>query len=246
MAWYRSTVRAVGILVLAGAGFVFEEAPVNAAILNLVEDPGFENLSGTEPDSDSSPWLTNGEDNDFSVTSAPVTQNIRSGNDALVFSYYYDDAIVLQNLNARWSTSRDYALSAWTMYDDPSGNVAHENSPDLSLILLTSPTLGGTYTWRYGIYWPNPGEDWTQINANIDGADIPAAEGEYIQIRLVKSNTNTSHRIFVDDVVFGIRNWEPGDNVPEPGTAGLFIVGALAVWLRRRKARAFLSASDAA
>jgi hypothetical protein len=213
------------VLVLVFAGFaVGSRADI---VANLLVDPGFEAITGNEPNAGTAPWFTTGEGNDGSFISS--TDQAHSGLQSTKFTFNFDDGGVVQNLNTQVDTNLSYEASIWLLIDTLSVNAAHTNAPTLNIGLYTSATLGGSYSFRQTIYGGalNSAEDtWEQFSATVDGSSMTGYAGEYIQIRFNKPNKNVTHKMYIDDASFGV--------VPEPATIGLMaMVGAGLVAVRR-------------
>ncbi len=169
---------------------------------NLLSDPGFESIAGTEPDAASTPWFTTGEGS--AAHFATATNVAKSGSQSVGFLDYADNGAIVQTLNVQVDPAAYYNASIWMLTSEPSGGAGHTNTPALNASIFTSPTLGGTYTYRTGFFFnqENSASDvWEQFTGTIDGSTLSAYAGEFIQIRFVKANANASHRMYIDDAV---------------------------------------------
>ena len=195
-------------------------------VRNFLADPGFEMMSGTEPDAASVPWFTSGEDSpsNFRIS----TNRAFTGNQSVVFADYGDKGAVVQNLELQLNAAKHYRLSVWMRTDDPSGNAAHTNAPALNATIYTSPTAEGTYTYRAGFFWgltTSVGGGWEKVEGTISGADLSGYAGEFIQLRLVKAAENSSHLIYIDNA-----SLSESDSSDVPQTVSRHLVGANIVY----------------
>jgi hypothetical protein len=163
-------------------------------------DAGFEGIAGTAPDTNSFPWFTVGEGQDGSFVTE--TNQAHGGSQSVRFTFYFDEGAIVQNLGLRVDETNDYVASIWMRTAEPSGNAAHTNAPALNGSLYTSPVEGGPYSFRSGFFWnrTNQVEDaWEQASGVLRGPALAACAGEYMQIRYLKANPNSTHRIWIDD-----------------------------------------------
>ncbi len=209
--------------------FSFSTCSSAEIVTNLLSDPGFEALTGNNPNSGSTPWFTSGEDQVGSVV--PETTLVHSGAQSLVYQFYYDRAAVVQNVNATIDTTKIYESSVYSMIAEPSSNSNHVEDPIIAISIWTSPTFGGTYTYRAGKFNIVSDGTWKNQVAVFDASTGPLSSlaGEYIQVRYAKSNVNTTHRIFLDDAAFGIQA------IPEPTSMMIFGIATAALFAPRRR-----------
>jgi hypothetical protein len=181
-----------------------------AVVSNLFDGAGFEALIGNEPNAGTSPWFTTDEGNDFSFISA--TNQAYGGNISLKYNYYYDAGAVVQNLDATVDAGADYEVSMWMLTAEPSPNAAHSNAPTINIGLYTSTNSGLSYSYATTLYGGALNSDtnlWEQFSTVISGASLAPYAGQDIQIRFNKPNQFTTHKIYLDDVVFGEQFQEP-------------------------------------
>lgn len=182
-------------------------------VQNVLLDPGFEALSGTAPDSATSPWFTTGENTNDSfravtTTAAAVTKDIRNGSQAVVMQYYNDAGAIVQNTPLTVTSGKTYEFSTWALINDHSTNTAiHTAPPIFGLTFWTSPTQNGSYTYRTGLFnnKPTVAGSWEKFTATVNGSNpvFNGAQGHFIQVRIAKTNENSTHRMYFDDAVFG-------------------------------------------
>lgn len=171
-----------------------------AVVTNWLEDPGFESISGNEPNSGTSPWSTVNENQNGSFVSA--TDRYRSGTQSAKFTFYFDDGSIVQNMTNRIDSTMDYTASVWMLTDVASTSSNHVNEPLLALELFTSPTQGSGYT-RAGTF--SAGNlnsaygSWEQFGGMVPASILKSREGEYIQIRFTKENADVTHKMWIDD-----------------------------------------------
>ncbi|TWT86382.1 PEP-CTERM sorting domain-containing protein [Neorhodopirellula pilleata] len=220
-------------------------ASVQAAIVsNLVQDPGFESTVSPVLTSTSTPWFTIGEDNEVNNNSTSVIQvtgspgsGVNSGSRAAQFAFYFDAATIVQNLGVQYDSSKTYEFSFYSRISNLSANSLHINPSTINASIWTSSTINGTYASRGLISGlTSTTTDWTEHRFDIASTfgTLGSFSGEFLQIRLDKPNTNTTHRISIDDVAFGVQVTA----VPEPSGAILFALAATAgLGVVRRKRR---------
>ncbi len=167
---------------------------------NLLTDPGFENISGNEPDIGSSPWATAGENENGSYVTG--TDRFLNGAKSAKFTFYFDNGSIIQNLTNRIDSAQDYTASIWMLADEQSADANFNNPPELAIELYSSPTLGSGYT-RAGTFSAgnlNSADDnWELFSGTVPASVLTSRDGEYIQIRFTKENPNSSHRMWIDD-----------------------------------------------
>ncbi len=170
---------------------------------NLLTDVGFEGLTGNEPNTNSTPWYTSGEDNNFSLVTS--TTLAHGGAQSVRFNYYYDSCVAAQNTGTQLAAGKSYEASMWLLIDEPSANAAHTNVSSVSIGLYTSPTVDGTYTYRTGFFGnvPSTTNEWQQFKGAWTASSLTAWVGQYVVIRFAKQNTNSKYKIALDDVAFG-------------------------------------------
>jgi hypothetical protein len=190
-------------------------------------DSSFEGLADTEPNTNSSPWFTVGENQNFSFVPTTAAGEVRTGLQALKFNFYFDAGAVVQNIDKTLEAGETYAYSVWNLITDPSTNSAHTNAGTFNLSVWTSPTNGGNYVYRKGLFNniatnENEYQQFTFTFTTADMVDEGADLGDYIQVRIAKVNQNSTHKLCFDDaslkVVEGIDNsyaaWAAGWGVP--------------------------------
>lgn len=213
---------AKSILLLIGAALAMDgRADI---VANLLLDPGFEAITGNEPNAATSPWFTTDEAAALSFVS--TTTQKHSGNQSALFNYYYDKGGIAQTLGIQIEAGKNYEMSVWMRIDTPSANAAHTNAATLNLTLATSTTVDGTYGYKIAEFGniPTVVGEWQQFSRVFTASQLSTWVGEYMQVRLVKHNENTTHKIYIDDASFVV--------IPEPATLGLVAmvgVGLLAV-----------------
>lgn len=218
----------LSLLATGVAGNVFA-----AVAENLLSDAGFEAISGNEPNSGTTPWFTSGEGSDGSFTTA--TDQAHGGAQSARFAFYYDDGAIVQNTGVPVQAGRDYELSVWAMIAEPSTAPAHTNASLLTFSIYTSPTVDGTYSWRKSQYGniPSATNEWQQFTRVFTATELSDWVGQYIQVRFIKQNANSTYKINIDDASFGMVDnllLDPGfeaitGNQPDAGTTPWYTTG---------------------
>jgi len=214
--------------ILASAIFLGGIAVVHADIVsNLLVDAGFEAINGNEPNATTSPWFTMGEGSAGSFVTA--TNQMHGGSQSAKFAYYYDDGAIVQNTGTQIAAGKDYEISMWMRYGEPSSNSNHTNAPTMNMSIYVSDTVDGTYTWAKGIFGnlPSAEDTWEQFSGTFEADDLTAHVGKFLQVRFAKANQSASHRIWIDDVSFG-------EVVPEPATLSLVALVGMGLFAVRR------------
>ena len=188
-------------------GFVAETVH-GAVVTNWLADPGFEALAtSTEPETDTSPWYTNEGGKWDLVRSDSITN---SGSYSVRFTYFGTTPYLRQELPSALTVDSNatYEVSFYMRLDEAEAtNPAHTNYPaKVQVDIDTAAAHGGTYTKRdttWGNY-PSTSNVWEKQTVTIPGSELAGWHGEYIRLSLRKTTANTSHRVFLDDVVFGV------------------------------------------
>ncbi len=183
-------------------------------VSNVLADAGFEALSESSPDAETSPWFTTGEGGLWSFKAA--ANEFRSGSQSVVFSWYSDAGTVSQNTGLVVSPGAVYEVSMWMLTAEPSSNESHTNTPVLNIGLYTSSDGGNSYNYSATLITGagNSGTNaWEQFSAVVNGASLAPFSGQLMQLRINKPDQSVSHRIYVDDVVFGEYEPEPLPNL---------------------------------
>lgn len=195
---------------------------------NLLQDASFDSLTGTLPQTNSSPW-TAIEPNSFSIATATgvaATDYIRSGANSILFNYYGINPTprFYQNIGTQIEAGKDYEFSIWSLLGDKSTNAAHTNSTTFNMAIYTSATMDGTYAYRTGAFnlLPTAPEQWEQFTKTFTAESLSAWQGEYMRVVVSRPNNNVEYRLYFDDASFGMV-------IPEPGTLGL--IGSIAASL---------------
>ena len=214
----------IGLSVLL-AGFTINSGA--DIVGNLLQDPGFEAITGNEPNATTAPWLTVGEGAAGSFIS--TTTQAHSGSQSALFGFYYDGGTIAQTTGVQIEAGKDYEMSIWMLIDSLSGTAAHTNNSSLNLTLAASAAVDGTYGYRIAQFGniPTVVGEWQQFTRVFTAAQLTDWVGEYIQVRYVKQNDNTQYKIYIDDASFGVV-------IPEPATLGLVtVIGAAMFGIRR-------------
>ncbi|VGO23057.1 hypothetical protein SCARR_05156 [Pontiella sulfatireligans] len=195
-------------------------------VQNALADPGFEALIGTEPNAGSAPWFTTGEEASSNFKGS--TNRAYAGSQSAVFADYGDKGAMVQNLDLQVDAGKYYHVSVWMLTDDPSISSAHTNTPAINATIYTSSSLDGAYSYRAGFFWSRTTSAdgaWEKMEGTLTGTSLSAYAGEYIQIRIIKANEKTTHRIFVDNAVL-----IESDSPDAPKTVSPYLVGANIVY----------------
>jgi hypothetical protein len=196
--------------------------PARAAGLNnLLEDPGFEALStATSPDPGGQPWAAV-EDDGYAIRRRDLS---RSGQYAAAFQWYSPTGYISQKTGWQIEAGIDYDISAWMMIDEASSDPAHSNAAMITVTLAVADTEDGVYDWiglgRDGLA-PDAVGEWRKFTNHLRAEDLEAHIGKWVEIRFVKDNGNSQHRIFIDDASFG-----PSDlsiSSERPGGSSIFL-----------------------
>jgi hypothetical protein len=183
-----------------------------ALILNLTLNPNpellldssFEGLENTEPNTNSTPWFTVGENQNFSFVPTAASEEVRTGLQAAKFNFYFDAGAVAQNVDKTLEAGETYAYSVWNLITQPSTNSAHTNASTFNLSVWTSPTNGGTYTYRKGLFGniatnENEYQHFTFTFTTADIVNEGAGLGDNIQVRIAKANAGSTHKLCFDE-----------------------------------------------
>ncbi|MCF7818003.1 MAG: PEP-CTERM sorting domain-containing protein [Kiritimatiellales bacterium] len=204
-------------------------------VANLLQDPGFESLTGNAPDTTTTPWAAV-EPTKFpisSVSGTSATQNYHSGSDAVVFQYYAisPTARFYQDVGTQIVAGKDYELSIWSLLGDKSANAAHTNSTTFNMAIYTSTTVDGTYTYRTGVFnlKPTAPDQWEQFTTTFTAENLSAWQGEYMRVAFTRPNNSVEYRLYFDDASFG-----EVSVIPEPATLGLVALIGLGLLAARR------------
>ena len=188
---------------MALAGFAATGHAVTVG--NLLADAGFEAIAGNEPDAGTAPWFTSGEAQNGSFVSA--TNRFHGGGKSAKFAFYYDDGAIVQNTGVQIVAGKDYEISMWVLLpsDEASANAAHTNDPTITMSLYTSTTANGSYSYKKGFFGNQPTvEDaWQKFTGIFTASDLAGWVSQYMQIRYIKDNANTTHKFYIDDTAFG-------------------------------------------
>lgn len=186
----------------------------------LLFDGSFEGLSidDKEPNSDTSPWFSNGENANASFIPTDDSLLVNSGLQSVFFNYYFDAGAIVQNVDKTIESYETYEFSVWNLLAEPSSNGSHTNDSSFNLSVWTSDTPGGTYIYRKGLFGNLAAttNEYEQFTFSFSTADIVgegASIGDYIQVRIAKANENSTHRLFFDDASLKM----VGIVLPEPG-----------------------------
>lgn len=189
-------------------------------ISNYLADAGFELPDGTwpayEPNAETLPWFTTGENaaGSFKAT----TGEFKNGSQSVAFDWYNDAGAVVQNTETSVDVSVVYELSFWMLTADPSSNSSHTNEPTINIGLYTSTNNGASYAYASTLIAGAQNSDtniWEQFSAVISGASLALFNGQKIQLRINKPNESVTHKIYIDDVVFGEQQVLPLPNLFE-------------------------------
>lgn len=221
---------AVALLMLVGASraAVHTMTVDVAGAWNLLNDPGFETLGGSEPAEGTSPWFSSGEKDDWQLRVS--TNRAYTGRQSVVFANYWERGAVVQNLGVQVNPAKHYRLSVMMRVDEPTDNSSCTNVPALHASIYTGATPQGPYSYRMGFFWnatTRPGGGWEKLEGTINGANLSTHAGEYIQVRIIKANEKATHRIFIDNASV----IESG-SVVAPETIGRYLVGANVVYTK--------------
>ncbi|MDF7823912.1 hypothetical protein P4B35_07790 [Pontiellaceae bacterium B12227] len=193
---------------------------------NVLADPGFETLNGNEPSKSTGPWFTSGEREDGQLR---VSANRSyTGRQSVVFANYWERGAVVQNLGIQVNPSKHYRFSVMMRLDEPTADTSLTNTPALHATIYTSPAEDGIYTYRKGFFWnmtASPGGGWEKVAGTINGADLSAYSGEYIQVRIIKASEKATHRIFIDNA-----SVTESDSAEAPQTVARYLVGGNVVY----------------
>ncbi|MCF7864265.1 MAG: hypothetical protein K9L89_05705 [Kiritimatiellales bacterium] len=192
--------RMIGLSLLA-AGFV--SSSYASVTNNLLADAGFEAITGSEPNTNSTPWFSTGEDANASLGTS--TTLAHSGAQSARFNYYFDACAAIQDTGVQIEAGKDYTYSMWMLIDEPSVNAAHTNVSSVSCSLYTSASTNGPWAYKSGFFGnvPTTTNEWQQFTGTWAASTLTSLVGNYIQIRFAKQNVNSTYKIAIDDVVFG-------------------------------------------
>ncbi len=190
----------IAAVLLAGAGSAW-----SVHNSGLLIDGGFETLDWTwpayEPSSTSEPWFTTTEDNEWGFSAD--TNRSHSGAQSVVFQAYWDQGSIVQTLTNQIDSTKNYYFSAWMLTDELNTDPALTNAPSVWVSLGTSVTPEGPYTYRMGFFWATTNSAthvWEQVGGMVNGSELSAWDGEYIQVAIIKANQKVPYKIWIDDV----------------------------------------------
>ena len=176
-------------------------------VTNWLSDPGFEALSpSSSPNVDTSPWYTN-EGQTWDVVRNDSIVN--SGSYAVRFTYFGTTPYLYQELpvDVTVDSNATYEVSFYMRLDEAvATDPTHTNYPaKVQVDIDTASTYGDVYTKRFTEWgsYPSTSNVWEKQTVIISGSELAAWHGEYMRLSLRKTTANTSHRVFIDDVVFG-------------------------------------------
>ncbi len=195
-------------LVLAGVAL----NGYSAVVSNLLTDASFEALVPVEPNADTVPWFTVGEETTFKVQASPTyavtgLQSVKISN---------NDAASVVQLVGTVESNMAYEASAWMRTSTPVGS--HPDAPKLSITIWTSPTTNGVFAYRktiMGAVVNSAVDTWERFSGSLGAAALSEWEGEYIQVRFNKNDNGTTHWLYIDDVEFGEYSPDPAPEAPE-------------------------------
>jgi hypothetical protein len=181
----------------------------------LLLDKSFEGLTGSEPNSNSAPWFTTGENQVWSFQPTTDPALVRTGSKAVKFEYYFDSGAIVQNVDKMLESGESYEFAVWNLLTDPGGGAAQTNASEFTLSIWTSAVKDGTYSYRKGLFGnlattTNEYQQFTYAFTTADIVDGGAGLGEYIQVRIAKANENSIHRLCFDDA--SLKTVESVDN----------------------------------
>ena len=188
-------------------------------VVYLLEEPGFNDQTGSYPDALTAPWFSIDEaaNNEWSFqTKANYTYE---GGRALTFNSIWDAGSVVQNLAAQIDSNLTYEVDFQLLIHSEVAGKSGMSSIDIEL--FSAPVLGGSYTHRATLVsgaLPSTTNQWEQFSGSVEGAALAAHHGEYIQFRITKPNDTTQYLINVDDVML-----RAVSNTPEPVGPGRII-----------------------
>lgn len=192
-------------------------------VANLLQDAGFENLASGEPTQGGTPWEDNTSAADEHIEVR--TGLSHSGTNSVAFNHYARNGYLYQTLGLQIQEDTSYELSVWMMLDEASINPAQTNATTINMALAAANTETGNYGW-IGVGQkktaPTVVGEWQQFVFEIDSSMLSDQVGRWLEVRFVKENQPTEHRIFLDDASFGVA-------VPEPATMGL--IGSVSILL---------------
>jgi arylsulfatase A-like enzyme len=190
---------------------------------NAIRDPGFEesNAGSSQPDADTLPWFILNQPAD-KFGSRAITNNgttARSGSNMFSFQYFtIVNESLAQDITFPIDASQPHELSFWSKLGEASTNVNHTASPALRLQVLASPG-GDVWTTVKTVtnLLPVLGS-WTKFIMDLSPAELSAYNGQSMRITLKKINSNTAHRIAIDDFNLsrGTPFGEPSMKTPIP------------------------------
>jgi hypothetical protein len=190
----RGIVALLTAVFLAGVGTARAYVPID-----LVIDGGFDTHTLPSPDTGTSPWFTN-EDG---MGIRAKTDLYRSAPNALEW-YLSQDDWVAQNLGVTVQIGEDYEVDLWHTISNPG---AGANDSTFAVSIYTSTTLGGTYTLaaeKTGIVSAGTVGTWYNYTNTFTAAELAGVAGQYVQLRIGRTSVDNSHRLWIEDVRFGV------------------------------------------
>lgn len=189
---------------------------------NLLKNPGFEDGPETKLTETALPWFTVG--NATSGSSCYViASHAHGGEKSAVFKFYFSQDGIAQNTGCPIEHGMAYEISLWMLIDEPAEDSRFTAVPAATMSIWSSPEIEGTYKYRAGAFGNTPAKvgEWQRFSTVIPAKRISEWEGEYIQVRVSKSNGSVSHRIFIDDVEFGVTEAATPAKIKKPNATAL-------------------------
>lgn len=204
---------------------------------NAIRDPGFEetNAATSQPDADTLPWFIHNQPSDKFGSRAIISNGTtaRSGSNLFSFQYYtIVNESLAQDIVYPIDAVQSHELSFWAKLGEASTNVNHTGAPSLRLQVLASP--GGdvwTVVKTLSNLLPVTGS-WTRFSMDLSPAELSAFNGQSMRIAVKKLNSNTTHRIAIDDfnlsrsTAFGEQVMKTPIPVPVPPPSASILPGA--------------------
>jgi hypothetical protein len=201
--------RVTGLLAVTA---VFMACAAQAGVVsNLVIDSSFEGLVTSEPNDNTTPWVTDETSANYWI----VTRNANAVTGSWGLRHrdsWWKGHTIMQSLDTTLDTNKTYEASVWVRGTAPSGTGA--NDPRYYFELCSAPTNNGDYSVIHQfVNWGSVNTTaWEQVTAELDASTLAAYHGHYLQIHLrVRNQMNAN--VHFDDVVFGVASDQPDPQV---------------------------------
>ena len=204
--------------------------------VNAVRDPGFEETDAntTMPDADTTPWFILSQPADKFGAKASINNGTTAHAGSNLFSFQYYSIVndtLAQDIAFPIDASQTHELSFWAKLGEASTNTNHTASPSVRLSVLASPSSDTWTPVKTAASLLPVTTGWTKFAMTLNPSELAAFSGQTLRITLKKTNSNTTHRIAIDDFSltrespFGEASVKTSIPVPVPPPASFITSG---------------------